>query len=286
MANINTTGSVSASSLVTNTLIGGNCFQVTNITSAGSASSRGTFTNGATSIGIANGVVLCTGNVNTVHGPNNAGNAGGGFNNNSADDTDLATLSTGNQWDVSKIEFDFTPTTNKVEFQFVFGSEEYCEFVGSGFNDVFGFFISGPGIAGTQNIALIPSTSTPVTINNVNHNTNTGFYVNNNNNNAACNNLGAFNLAECQLDGWTTVLTATTGLQACGTYHIKLAIADIGDAAYASAVFLKANSFDAGGIAQINAVYPAGQTFVYEDAFLAGLFDLFEATMTFPCPLR
>ncbi|MDX2279124.1 MAG: choice-of-anchor L domain-containing protein [Saprospiraceae bacterium] len=270
MANINTTGSVSASSLVTNTLIGGNCFQVTNITSAGSASSRGTFTNGATSIGIANGVVLCTGNVNTVHGPNNAGNAGGGFNNNSADDVDLATLSTGNQWDVSKIEFDFTPTTNKVEFQFVFGSEEYCEFVGSGFNDVFGFFISGPGIAGTQNIALIPSTSTPVAINNVNHNTNTTFYVNNNNNNAACNNLGAFNLAECQLDGWTTVLTATTGLQACGTYHIKLAIADIGDAAYASAVFLKANSFDAGGIAQINAVYPAGQTFVYEDCLPGG----------------
>jgi hypothetical protein len=107
MANINTTGSVSASSLITNTLIGGNCFQVTNITSAGSASSRGTFTNGATSIGIANGVVLCTGNVNTVHGPNNSGNAGGGFNNNSADDTDLATLSAGNQWDVSKIEFDF-----------------------------------------------------------------------------------------------------------------------------------------------------------------------------------
>ncbi|MBU6340467.1 MAG: choice-of-anchor L domain-containing protein [Bacteroidetes bacterium] len=265
LANLSTTGSVSANSLITNTLIGGNCFSVTNITSAGNATSRGTFTNGLSNIGIANGAVLCTGNVNILPGPNNAPNANGGYNNNSADDPDLATLSSGNQWDVSKIEFDFTPTANTVQFDFVFGSEEYCEYVGSQFNDVFGFFISGPGISGTQNIALIPGTSTPVAINNVNHNSNTSYYVNNSTNAAQCNNLPAFNTAECQLDGWTTVLTATANVTPCGTYHIKLAIADIGDAAFASAVFLKANSFNAGGIATAAPIYPNGQTFIYED---------------------
>jgi len=263
MVNLSTTPGIGASSLVTNTLIGGNCFDVANITSAGAVNSRGTFANGGTNIGIATGAVLCTGHVNILPGPNNQNNANNGFNTNSADDADLATLSNGNQWDLSKIEFDFTPTATTVQFDFVFGSEEYCEFVGSAFNDVFGFFISGPGLTGNQNIALIPSTSTPVTINNVNHQTNTAYYVNNST--LACNGVPPTNTAECQLDGWTTVLTATANLQPCQTYHIKLAIADIGDQAYASAVFLKANSFDAGGQVKADVVYPSGQQFIYED---------------------
>lgn len=182
---INTSGGVAANSLITNTLIGGNCFDVTNITSSGPNLSRGTFSNGTASIGINTGVVLCTGNVNVVTGPNNANNASGntagqGFNTNSPNDADLATLTAGDQYDVSKIEFDFKPTSATVQFDFVFGSDEYCEYVNSNFNDVFGFFISGPGITGTQNIALIPSTTTPVTINSVNHLSNTAYYVNNN----------------------------------------------------------------------------------------------------------
>ncbi|HNE29348.1 MAG TPA: choice-of-anchor L domain-containing protein, partial [Saprospiraceae bacterium] len=83
--NISTTGGVGATSLIQTTLIGGTCFDVTNVTSAGNSNSRGTFTNGAGSINIANGVILCTGNVNTVQGPNNVANASGGFNTNSAD---------------------------------------------------------------------------------------------------------------------------------------------------------------------------------------------------------
>ncbi|MBK8192090.1 MAG: choice-of-anchor L domain-containing protein [Lewinellaceae bacterium] len=263
IANLATVGGISASSLVNNTLIGGDCFDVANITSSGNAASRGTFSNGATNIGLSTGVVLCTGNVNVLPGPNNIQNANGGFGNNSADDPDLASLTNGNQYDVSRIEFDFTPTTDMVTFEFVFGSEEYCEFVGSQFNDVFGFFISGPGISGTQNIALIPGGAVPVSINNVNHQDNTAYYVNNNNGNS-CNGLGAANIPECQLDGWTVVLTAEAAVQSCGTYHIKLAIADVGDANYASAVFLKANSFDAGGQAHAEPVYPSGLQYVYE----------------------
>jgi hypothetical protein len=267
MAVLSTTGGTSASSLVSNTLIGGNCFDVTNITSFGPAASRGTFNNGATNIGINTGVVLCTGNVNILPGPNTMGNTSGntaGFNVNTPDDPDLATLTGNNQWDVTRIEFDFRPTSDVVQFEFVFASEEYCEFAGSNFNDVFGFFISGAGITGNQNIALIPSTTTPVAINNVNHFTNQTYYVNNNTF-SNCGGLPAQSPAEVSMDGFTTVFTATATVVPCSTYHIKLALADVQDGLYASAVFLKAGSFNAGGVVKAQPIYPPGGQYVYEN---------------------
>ena len=267
MANLSVTGNISASSLITNTLIGGDCFDIGAITSTGPGNSRGTFTNGGNNIGIANGMVLCTGNVTSLPGPNTAGNTSAntaGFNQNSADDPDLATLTNGNQFDVIKIEFDFTPTATDVQFDYVFGSEEYCEYVNSNYNDVFGFFISGPGFSGPTNLAIVPTTNDPVTINNVNHLTNTAYYVNNNTYNP-CQAVGACCTPECSLDGWTTVLTATASdLTPCSTYHIKLAIADIADGLLFSAVFLKANSFDAGGVVKAQPVYPSGFNYVIE----------------------
>lgn len=261
MVNLSTTGGTAANTLITNVLIGGNCFDVSNVSSLGAPASRGTFTNGGTNIGLDNGMVLCTGPVTILPGPNNLGGASGGFSAAITNDPDLATLASGNQHDLSRIEFDFRPTTPELTFDFVFGSEEYCEFVGQGFNDVFGFFISGPGIAGTQNIALIPATSTPVSIDNVSHITNSGYFVGNS---ATCGTIT--NPAECQLDGWTSVFTATATVIPCQTYHIKLAIADVGDNNYSSAVFLRANSFgNASEIARVDAVYPSGLTFVYEE---------------------
>lgn len=259
-ANLTTTGNVPANNLISNVLIGGNCFDVSNVTSFGSPVARGTFANGTTSIGIQNGVVLATGNVNILPGPNNSGAAYGGFSMAPTFDADLGTLTGGPQFDLSKIEFDFRPTSPVISFDFVFGSEEYCEFVNAGFNDVFGFFISGPGIAGNQNIALIPSTATPVSIDNVSDVTNPGYFIGNS---LTCGAPPA-NTAECQLDGWTSVFTATANVIPCQTYHIKLAIADVGDDDYASAVFLRANSFDAGGIVNVQPVYPSTGQFVLE----------------------
>mgnify|MGYP000212260369 CR=1 FL=1 len=266
-ANLSVTGGTTPTNMV-NTLIGGNCFQVSNITAQGPTQSRGTFSNGATNIGIGNGIVMATGNVGSLPGPNNASNTSAntaGFNVNTADDPDLATLSNGNQWDVIKLEFDFTPTAESVSFEYVFGSEEYCEYANSQYNDVFGFFISGPGINGTQNIARLPvGGNPPVTINNVNHLTNTAYYVNNNAF-SPCQNVGACCTAECALDGWTTVLTATAqNLIPCSTYHIKLAICDIADGLLFSAVFLKANSFNAGGVVKAVPIYPNNQQFAIE----------------------
>ena len=267
-ANLSVTAGVNPLSLVKNTLIGGGCYDISNVTYSGPANGRGTFMNGAASIGIDKGIVLSTGTVSALPGPNLVGNTYGntaGFNTNSPNDPDLATLTAGDQYDVIKLEFDFTPTADTVRFDYVFGSEEYCEFVGSTYNDVFGFFISGPGITGKKNLALIPSTNTPVAINNVNYLTNSQQYVNNDIFFPLCLLQGAANLNDCALDGWTKSFTATAAVIPCETYHIKLAIADISDGLYLSSVFLRANSFEAGGTAKAEAVYPGGAATAYED---------------------
>lgn len=54
--------------------------------------------------------------------------------------------------------------------------------MGSPFNDVFGFWISGPGIAGpngTLNVAYMPDQVTACSINNVNNNQLSQFYHDN-----------------------------------------------------------------------------------------------------------
>lgn len=265
IAPLKVTSGVAATSLVRNTLIGGDCFDVTNITSVGNANSRGTFTSGMSSINIADGVVLCTGDVNVLPGQNDLVDADGGFSNDNTDDADLKKLIGNNQFDLSKIEFDFVPTANTLKFEFVFGSEEYCEFVGTNYNDVFGFFISGPGINGTLNIGLIPGTNTPVTINNVNHKDNSNYYRNNRVDVFNCGNLSAVAASDIELDGFTRVFTATANVQPCQKYHIKLAIADIQDDRYCSAVFLKANSFNAGGQVEAEPVYANGQSNAIEN---------------------
>jgi hypothetical protein len=157
---------------------------------------------------------------------------------------------------MANIEFDFTPTQSPLTFEFVFASEEYCEYVNTQFNDVFGFFISGPGINGTQNLAVVPGGNIPITINTINHLVNPGFYAHNTP--ASGNNCLTIPPAtgpavfELQYDGFTRKMVAVANVIPCSTYHIKLKIADVGDGVWDSAVFLKGGSFDGGGNASID----------------------------------
>lgn len=199
-----------------------------------------------TNLGLDQGVILATGRTIVAKGPNNLSNADLGAPDAACCDTDLQILS-GSTWVATAaiLEFDFVATGEELNFDFVFGSEEYPEYVGDSYNDSFGFFLSGPGLSGPYsndavNIALIPGTTTGVSINTVN---------NGNSNNGPCNNCDyyvnngtggtpAIN-ADIQYDGFTTVLKAISPLICGETYHIKLAIANIGDGGYDSAVFLK-----------------------------------------------
>lgn len=243
---------IAANELVREGLVGGDCFDVDNIAAQGQPSQLGTFINGNTNIGFASGVILATGPAILAVGPNDSDAKGipmGGAN---TPDPDLATLTTGAQFDVASLEFDFIPTANIVSLRYVFASEAYCELAGSALHDVFGIFISGPGIpGGKQNIALVPTTTTPVGISTVNHLSFSGFYVNNQP--AASANLCGQSPAagpvvnEVQYDGFTRIFTAVANVTPGQTYHLKIAIADVGDGLNDSAVFLAGGSFDAGG---------------------------------------
>ena len=227
---------VSDQFLVEDVFIGGGCFDVSNISFNTDPGSRGTFNNGGTNIGLDEGMILATGNIGVAVGPNNQTNAqvasGGGF------DQDLFDLSGSTIYDAAIMEFDFEPTTDTVRFNYVFASEEYCEWTGN-INDVFGFFLSGPGINGpfssnSINIATLPN-GQYVSINNVNHYTNASFYTSNttpatnSSGDPDCNGhpLGSLPATdEVQFDGFTVVLEAVAVVQPCQTYHIKLAIGD------------------------------------------------------------
>lgn len=210
------------------TILGGGV-TVSNIVYTGGASASGTFTDGLSSgIGIESGIILTSGNAAGAVGPNNNDAYTG--NNGLAGDADLTALIPGfNTHDASVLEFDFTTASNDLFFNYVFGSDEYNEWVNSAFNDVFGFFIDG------VNVALLPGTTTPVSINNVNGGANASFF----NNNDPSDGPPAFNI---QYDGFTDVLSvAATGLSG-GTHHLKLAIADAGDFILDSGVFIEAGS--------------------------------------------
>ena len=88
-------------------------------------------------------------------GPNNA--SGTGMSMGGGGDPDLEDLTTSTTFDACIIEFDVLVNSDSLQFDYVFGSEEYTTYVNSSFNDVFGLFISGPGIVGLQNLALIPT---------------------------------------------------------------------------------------------------------------------------------
>ena len=245
--------------LIREVMIGGDCFDITNVTYSGQPGQIGTFSNGQTNIGFASGMIMATGDCSVAVGPNSQDNASAGYGN-STPDGDLSQLSgSGSLFDLANIEFDFTPTQTPLTFDYVFASEEYCEYVGSQFNDAFGFFISGPGIAGpfggAANIASLGPGSY-VSINNVNHITNSGLYTNNQP--ATSGNLCGQNpssnpaVNEVQFDGFTRKLTAVANVIPCQTYHIKLKICDVGDGIFDSGVFLRAGSFDAGGNASVD----------------------------------
>jgi gliding motility-associated-like protein len=258
---ITTSNTMTPAQMVQNVLLGGG-ITATNITYTGYVNGISTFTATAgTNLGFSGGIYLTTGSY-LANDPANSFPSGqdGPFgpssnfqsvqqsttNNGDADlDAIVSPLQTE---DAVVLEFDFVSQSDSVKFRYTFGSEEYNEFVSppgssSGYNDVFAFILSGGTTIplSPTNIALIPGTTTPVSIFNVNNGSATpsaGPCVN-------CqyfrdNTNGAI---DCTYDGMTKVLTARYAVTCGETYHIKIAIADVGDHSYDSGVFLEAGSF-------------------------------------------
>ncbi|HPH92601.1 MAG TPA: choice-of-anchor L domain-containing protein [Ferruginibacter sp.] len=252
IAQLQVTGSIPANQLAQT--LTGDGVQVFNARFTGSPLMTGIFQNlQERSFDIDSGIVLTTGRATTGRGEigltsrnssaavNLLADNGWGL----PGDADLANEIRTNLTDLSDacvLEFDFIPIGDSISFRYVFSSEEYNPSFVCTFNDAFAFFISGPGIAGQQNIALVPGTNTPVTILNVNNvpgvncNNNRNYYVNNNSNRHFTH------------DGHTTVLKAVFPVTRCATYHLKLVISDVVDDAYDSGVFLEAKSLTSSNI--------------------------------------
>ncbi len=161
---------------------------VSNVVYTGHPLAVGFFDGGGTDLGLDAGIVFCSGNVFNTIGPNSY--FGISTNLMQSGDADIDSMGVDSMGfllsnDAAIIEFDFTVSqSDSLHFSYVFGSDEYLEFVNSSFNDAFGFFISGPGINGpfsnnAENISLLPGTTESVAINNVNDQTNSQYFVDN-----------------------------------------------------------------------------------------------------------
>lgn len=198
----------------------------------GQNASAGLFTGGAAAgIVLESGIVLSSGYINNAIGPNTFTGVSGNLG--LPGDSDLNALIPQNTYDATVLEFEFVPTFDKIFIQFVFGSDEYNEYVGTQFNDVFGFFLNG------VNIALTPGTSVPISINTINNGSNSNLY----NDNTVYSPSPAWPKFCNEMDGFTTVLVVNGDVVPGETNTIKLAIADAGDRILDSWVFIGAEGF-------------------------------------------
>lgn len=181
--------------------------------------------------------------------------------------------------DVCAIEFDFVATGDTVRFNYVFGSDEYLEWINSTYNDIFGFFLSGPGINGPYadnaiNLAEVPGSDPQlaITVSSVNNTTNSAYYIDNPANDILCQ------------DGYTVKLTAESVVECGETYHIRLAIADGSDTALESIVILESGSFESNSVVEVDLNINVGAGL---DTDIPVIFeDCGEALLTFTRPIE
>lgn len=207
---------------------------ISNISYTGLNHTAGTFTGGGSVFGsgLTDGIVLSSGSIHNATGPNV--DDGKTQSNSLGGDADLDALIPGYQtYDATVLEFDLTPPADATHasFRFVFGSEEYNEWVNSSFNDVFAFFVNG------TNITTIPGTVEPVSINNINMGAHPALFVNND----LSDGGGAYNT---EMDGFTVVMQVEAPVNPGQANHIKLAVADAGDTILDSHIFVSSLTFD------------------------------------------
>jgi hypothetical protein len=220
-------------------LLVGSGITISNATLVGGLASSGTYTSadveGQGNAALNSGIVLSSGYVTNLN--NGGANVSDGITGalGLSGDANLNALIPGyTTYDATILEFDFVADGGVGEnvtasFQYLFGSDEYDEYVNSSFNDVFGFFVNG------QNVALIPGTTTPVSINNVNAGLNATYFNQND------LNVGAPFATE--MDGFTTPLYVQFDVTANEVNHMKIAIADAGDYILDSWVLLGGGTF-------------------------------------------
>ncbi|MBJ6369721.1 T9SS type B sorting domain-containing protein [Snuella sedimenti] len=229
--------------LIENNLADG-CVEISNVTSSlnGSTdgfSSFGSFQRGNSNFPLSSGILLTTGNAASAGNTSNTtdlsdGTLGWGT------DPDIETaLGVSNTVNATVIEFDFIALSDNIQFNYLLASEEYYANYPCNSSDGFAFLIRESTSTGPyQNIALIPGTNTPVTVNNIHDEILTQC--------SAANDtyFDGYSFGDTNYNGRTTVLTAASNVTPNVQYHVKLIVADQGnDPSYDTAVFIEANTF-------------------------------------------
>ena len=231
--------------------LGGSGVTITNPVMNCPGTANGIFSSAPAGLGITDGVVLTSGSASDI---DNTPAFGSTVTHTTSGDSQLdALVSPFTTTDVCVLEFDIFVLGDTLSFDYIFSSEEYDEFVCSSFNDVFGFFVSGPNPSGgsytNQNIATIPGSMPvlPVAIGTVNNGTPGGLYPASGCASLAYSSLYQGSVTGIMYDGNTVVLPAKIPTIPCQTYHLKLAVGDVTDRSLDSGVFLAAGSFSSPG---------------------------------------
>ncbi len=238
-----------AGQLVKDILIGpqnASCITVDNVTVLGAnfgtgESSFGYFNKNGSVFEIDEGIILSSGKISEAVGafPGIQSSTASGW----IGDPDLENgANINNTTNATILEFDFISNqSDKISFDYMFLSEQYLRQGDPGtcgYTDGFAFLIKKITDTDYKNIAVIPGTQVPITSNNVRGAGGKCPEVNN-------TYFGHYNpdYGPVSFNGQTAILTARADVVPGQKYHIKLVVADQGNALYDSGVFLKAGSF-------------------------------------------
>ncbi len=219
-------------SLVKNYFLGDG-IQLTNVNYKGHSEAIGTFTDINRITGFSKGLVLSTGRVELIAGNNSRPNSGANFSDHFFFDEDLITKAP--QCDGAVLEIEFIPDSDSLCFAFVFGSEEYPEFVGKEFNDMFQLLLEPMFVKSKpKNLAVLPNKKM-INVNNVNHLKLPELYIDNTSPASPYYNVLEF-------DGFLKPMYAGVRVAKGKPYRLKIMVVDLEDCEYDSGVLLEAYS--------------------------------------------
>jgi len=237
--------------LIEDVLIDGPCSQVSDFTYQVSGSPANNTTKsygyfrraGGSTFPFEEGIVISSGRAyeggNTIN-TNTIGNNGVGLPGDLDLDTALS-ATPGDAEDVTFIKFTFTPIADEISFRYLMASEEYDQINNyeCDYTDGFAFLLREVGTSVYTNLAVVPGTTIPVTVTNINDS-------------SVCNSnpdlFEGYNppIRDTNYNGRTKFLTAFANVTPNVAYEIKLVVGDFGDERFDTAIFLEAGSFNIG----------------------------------------
>ena len=244
---ITISGGYTPQQLVNNVLMNSPCLEGYNVQSQGNCG-LSYFSTSNPNFPFQDGVVIRTGAANFSAGQYTGTNLSSTCSN--LGDAQLLAISqangnTGTINDVSFLKFNFISSIDQISFDFIFASNEYGTYQ-CGFSDVFAFILTDLNTGISQNLAVIPGTTTPVSVSTIRNSLYNSGCASVNSEFFSTYNVGAPSTSTMNMNGHTVPMTASATIIPNNPYSIKLVIGDYNDTAFDSAVFLNANSFNIG----------------------------------------